>query len=135
MNTNGVNYIYLAIRRPNKPATNSTQVYNAITRSGNGNATTVTGVGFAPDTVFSATRSNNDENPWFDRLRGPTYWLKPYTTSAETVKADSLIGFDEMDGYKLGADATQAYINYSGRSYVNYALRRSPGVFDTVTYT
>src|SRR5574343_1183082 len=38
-------YIYLAIRRPNKPPTSGTQVYNAIARTGTGAAATVTGGG------------------------------------------------------------------------------------------
>ncbi|TRZ50795.1 hypothetical protein D4R99_05480, partial [bacterium] len=49
VNINNGTYVYLAIRRPNKPPTSGTQVFNAIARTGTGVAATVTGVGFAPD--------------------------------------------------------------------------------------
>lgn len=55
---NGYTYIYMAIRRPNKPPTLGTQVYNAIARTGTGAAATVNGVGFAPDLVIPQARSN-----------------------------------------------------------------------------
>ena len=50
-------YIYTVIRRPNKPPTSGTQVYNVIARTGTGAAATVTGVGFAPDLVIAAERA------------------------------------------------------------------------------
>ena len=128
-------FIYLAIRRPNKPPTSGTQVYNAIARTGTGAAATVTGVGFAPDLVASKTRNVIISHGWFDRLRGALQRLSTNSTNTETVGAGgSLTGFDNMGGVILGSDPDST-INASGATYINHFFRRAKGFFDIVCYT
>ena len=57
VNANGNSYIYCAIRRPDKVPVSSSEVYKGIARTGNGVATNVTGVGFAPDMLTTRTRT------------------------------------------------------------------------------
>lgn len=131
-------YIYIAIRRgPMKVPTVGTTVLNAITRSGNSTATTVTGVGFAPDLVFEAARTNSGGNNWvwFDRLRGGALGLSSDNTGAEftnsaVIQSDSLS--TTMDGFRI---QTANPINASGNTYVYYPLKRAPSFFDEVCYT
>lgn len=124
-------YIYLAIRRPNKPPTVGTQVYNAIARTGTGAAATVTGVGFAPDLVSLHSRSGTTGGRWEDRLRGATIELVPETTAAETTVAQSITSFS-MDGFALGTDGDW---NTNTATYINHCFKRAPGVFDVVIST
>lgn len=124
-------YIYLAIRRPNKPPTSGTQVYNAIARTGTGAAATVTGVGFAPDMILSNPRDQGSGKHLFDRLRGKNNYLMPNGANAEdTSFSNTLTSFD-MDGFSVGADST-ATINWSGHTIINWCFRRAPGFFDVV---
>ena len=128
--------IYLAIRRPNKPPTTGTQVYNAIARTGTGAAATVTGVGFAPDLVMPQARTG--ASIWgahfWDRLRGAIPNLNSSSTVAErTADTTALTAFG-MDGVAVGSDST-FYINNTGYTYINHFFKRAPGVLDQVCYT
>ena len=126
----GTTFIYLAIRRPNKPPTVGTQVYNAIARTGTGAAATVTGVGFAPDLVMPQARSNIQGAWWFDRLRGATKTLISHVPDAE-ASSEGVKSFD-MNGVGLG---TNFGANGAGWTYINHFFKRAPGVFDEVCYT
>jgi hypothetical protein len=131
----GATYIYIAIRRgPMKTPTVGTGVYTEVPRTGTGAVASVTGVGFAPDLVVGKRRSADDEPIWFDRLRGATNYLYSSATDAEATDANSLTSFD-MDGFTLGTDVSWGKINFSGRTYANWAFRRAPGFFDVVAYT
>lgn len=132
-NTNGSTYIYCAIRRPNKPATSGTQVYNAIARTGTGAAATVSGVGFAPDLIISKDRNNQSNRSLWDRLRGPSRNFYTNTAGAEFTGTAFVTAFG-MDGINVGTDAIDL-INYSDIPYINHFFRRAPGVFDEVAYT
>lgn len=123
-------YIYLAIRRPNKPPTTGTQVYNAIARTGTAAAATVTGAGFAPDLVIAQSRSISAGDVFYDRLRGQTKSLFSYNTATELSASDGITSFN-IDGISLGADSV-GQINQSGVAYINWLYRRAPGVFDVV---
>lgn len=129
------NWIYLAIRRPNKPPTTGMQVYNAIARTGTGAAATVTGVGFAPDLVMSKIRNASSVGTGlFDKLRGPKQILLSYLTIAEYGTTDTVLSLD-MDGVSLGVDGSQAVINSSGGyNYINHFFRRAPGFMDEIPY-
>lgn len=126
--------IYLAIRRPNKPPTTGTEVYNAIARTGTGAAATVTGVGFAPDLVKVGGRNLPSGNVWFDRLRGAKTYLSSQNTYQEVTNSNSVLSYD-MGGCTFGAD-TAGDVNLSGGyNYINHFFRRAPGFFDVVCYT
>jgi len=126
-------YIYLAIRRPNKPPTSGTQVYNAITRTGTGAAATVTGVGFAPDMVQIQARTGDValNPPLIDRLRGGLKFLVSTTTGVEQGLGVSAFG-STMDGMTLGGDNET---NRSTATYIDHFFRRAKGFFDVVCDT
>ena len=129
-------YIYTVIRRPNKPPTSGTQVYNAIARTGTGAAATVTGVGFAPDLVHSFRLDQTSQYKGFcDRLRGKDNFLRTSQTSAEqdTSGSPALTAFTN-DGIVLGSDAGYGYIN-AGSPYINLFFRRAVGVMDQVCWS
>lgn len=127
-------YIYLAIRRPNKPPTTGTEVYNAIARTGTGAAATVTGVGFAPDLHFARDRQGVNHSIFTDKLRGSSSQLRPQLTNPELAYTDEVTAFLN-NGINLGSSATGAYSNWSSFSYINHFFKRAPGVFDVVCYT
>lgn len=129
-------YIYMAIRRPNKPPTSATQVYNAIARTGTGAAATITGVGFAPDLVFAENRNGGQNWDWCDRLRGRTNYLQSNATNAESTGSTTTqdVTSFNMDGISVGT-GSNSNININGGLMINQLFKRAPGVFDEVCYT
>jgi hypothetical protein len=137
INQSGLTYIYIAIRRgPMRTPTTGTSVYNTINRTGNGTATAVTGVGFSPDLVVATERAHTTSfaNTFYDRQRGALKGLASNNTNSESSNANSLTGFDAMNGINLGPEGG-ASINYSGLGYTNWMFKRAPGFFDVVCYT
>jgi len=127
----GDTYIYLAIRRPNKPPTTGTQVYNAIARTGTGAAATVTGVGFAPDLHLGQTRSVGGNHQVFtDRLRGAASGLASNSTAAESSFVNYLSSLNQNGISYVGANG-----NDSSWTFINHFFRRAPGFMDVVCYT
>lgn len=130
----GATYIYLTIRRQNKPPTIGTQVYNAIARTGTGAAATVTGVGFAPDLLITYCRNATTSQGVWDKLRGGD---KPLITSGvlaeQSPTATSLTSLD-MNGITVGTDSS-GFINNSSSPYINHFFKRAPGVLDQICYT
>ena len=129
--------IFVAIRRPNKPPTVGTQVYNAIARTGTGAAATVTGVGFAPDLALHRARLDTVVTPanmWQDRLRGISQYLKSNNTNGEFADTAGILSLT-MDGMTVGTDTSEANVNINTATYINHFFRRAPGVFDEVCYT
>lgn len=128
--------IYLAIRRPNKPPTSGTQVYNAIARTGTGANISDNTVGFAPDLLIIKDRSAVQVPTFFDRLRGKMVGLYSSSTNAEQLSADAtkdVVSFD-MNGATIGVNS-QFNINQLADTYIDYFFKRAPGVFDEVCYT
>ena len=126
-------YIYIAIRRPNKPPISGTQVYKGIAWTGTGAAATVTGVGFAPDIMISVSRVGVWGAFINDRLRGPSQQLAPYITNAEWTAATAVTGFT-MDGATLGADAS-VNSTVNSATYIHHFFKRAPGFMDVVCYS
>ena len=131
VNTSGSTYIYLAIRRHNKPPTTGTQVYNAIARTGNDGTATFTGVGFAPDLSLTKSRTEGGRHTHlFDRLRGASKKLSTGDTAAESL-LNGVTSFG-MDGVTVGTDSD---LNASSQNYINHFFKRAPGFFDVVCDT
>lgn len=80
------------------------------------------------------TGSFTNGNAWWDRIRGSLLALRTTATSLPTSSTNSVTAYTNT-GVTLGADGSNAWINYSPTSYVNYFLGRAPGFFDTVCYT
>ena len=134
INNNGDTYIYMAIRRPNKPPTSGTQVYNAIARTGTGSAGTVTGVGFALDLLITSDRSQSFFTCPEDRLRGAGNYLITGGTNSSGVEGTNagISGFDTMDGFRVGVGNIG---NASTYNFINWCFKRAPEVFDQICYT
>lgn len=129
--------IYLAIRRPNKPPTSGTQVYNAIARAGTGAATRLTGVGFSPDLVLTQSRNlagaTNGASAG-SRLQGTAYLRTRSTGVEQLLPSTSLSGW-LMDGISLAGSSGEFNDSMNGNTYINWFFRRAPGVLDVVCYT
>ena len=132
--TSGQTYIYLAIRRPNKPPTSGTQVYNAIARTGTGKTSggtlVVSGVGFPPDVAIAKGRTGIESWANVERIRGSSS-LGFSTTSGENTNC---ILYLEQDGYKMTQDASANW-DLLNMPYINHFFRRATGFFDIVCYT
>lgn len=123
-------YIYLAIRRPNKPPTLGTQVYNVLSTNKAQVTQNVNGLGFAPDFALMHPGTGNAGGHFmFDRLRGNDMPLYTNATTAESGLAGTLCWFSTtMDGIRWG--------DYGAYYYgTDHFFRRAPGVFDEVCYT
>jgi hypothetical protein len=127
-------FIYIAIRRgPMKVPTSGTSVYNAISRTGTGSATSVTGVGFPPSLMISHSRDVGTNNVASnDRLRGASQTVNTNTTGAEFTSS-ALLSLDQ-DGFSVSSVASGPY-NSSGQTNVNWFFQRAPSFFDEVCYT
>lgn len=126
----GNTYVYMAIRRTNKPPTSGTQVYNAIARTGTGATANITGVGFAPDLVLNNQRTTGNGTYWNDRLRGGLPFLTSATTAAENTSFTAVTY--GMDGMTVGADNI---VNRNAEPMLHSFFKRAPEVFDVVCYT
>ena len=129
----GTTYIYMTIRRPNKPPTSGTQVYNAIARTGTGTVATVTGVGFAPDLVSTTARSIDLITHFHSRLIGAGKTLQTSTAIAEGSYTNGVTAFTS-DGITLGAEAG-GQINTVLIPMIDHFFRRAPGFMDIVCWT
>lgn len=131
-------YIYTVIRRPNKPPTTGTQVYNAILNTGTDVTKVTSSLGLVPDLVIDKARTGTSLDSYFiDRLRGSgnssTQVLDTSSTGAEwTMSAGYGIGMDRSDGTLQLLISTA---NANPKTYVLHGLKRAPGFFDVVCYT
>jgi hypothetical protein len=130
INAGASTYIYMAIRRPNKPPTTGTQVYtNAIQTTGITPTTSTTG--FVTDLIIQSQSPSATNKFWSDRLRGTTSNNYAYvisnSTSVEATGTGGGIGLDNNTGFSnnlIGMNPTY-----------NWNFKRAPGFFDVVCYT
>jgi hypothetical protein len=134
LNDSGSTYIYMAIRRPNKPPTTGTQVFGLNARTGTGANATVTG-GQTDDAVLVKNRGSAVGDLFASRLTGINY-IETSSTAAEVVPANLTIlqanPWDVMDGVKVGTTST--ITNASTNTFINYFFKRALGFFDEVCY-
>jgi len=130
------NYIYIAIRRPNKPPTTGTSVFSPTVATPTSAGNTVT-TGFPVDLTMSDQLSGafNYGNMALDRLRGDTTTsyalLQTDGPSAELSGTGGGLGFDNNTGY---VDLFNYYWGIrTPNTYWNF--RRAPTFFDEVCYT
>ncbi|MGZ3775548.1 MAG: DUF7483 domain-containing protein [Pseudobdellovibrionaceae bacterium] len=125
--------IYLAIRRPNKPPTSGTQVYNAVALSnGSDAAGSNSSVGFPADMLFARYRGAGVSPIISNCMSGIKGGCYSNSTAAET----SDVGFIEsltMNGFNwLAGDIAS---NSGWPNKIFHFFRRAPGVFDVVAYS
>ena len=118
MNSSGQTYVYMAIRRPHKPPTAGTDVFNTSEAVG----TPRFQAPFVTDMMIGLGK-NGYNNKVFNRLTG--------TQHMELVNTNAEITFSNMTwDYMNGAGE-----NFTSSTFFAYMFRRAPGFFDAVTYT
>lgn len=148
INNSSNTYIYVAIRRPNKPPTVGTQVFQPTVYTGTNVNNRLVNTTIAPDLAIA--RQRNDAvlagSVVGDRLRGQPYLLTG-STAAEVTSATALdqqivsateygTAFSSMSGFYVGTDATaKLNVNTTANNHVAWAFKRAPGFFDMVCYT
>lgn len=120
-------YIYMAIRRPHKPASEfaATDLYKASTQAF---TTSFVTTGFPVDLVFTNWRDTANYKRVIDRIRGDNVAFATDLGGTAEENPSSYWEFDHSTGFGLV---------YSG-SLSNYQLhlfRRAPGFLDIVGYT
>ena len=125
-------YIYMAIRRPNKPPTSGTQVYAPVTYTGDGTTSRIITTGIITDLIIGGNRIGDNSGPGCvnDRLRGQALTITNSTLSESVNSAYPT--FDLMTGYNNLANGGN--FNYTGYSYIRWAFKRAPGFFDEVCF-
>jgi hypothetical protein len=123
VNNGGNTYIYVAIRRPNKPPTTGTQVFLPVAQTGEA----AFNIGFPVDTVLERDRGGS-VGYVSDRLRGGSVALYTDLTNAETGGGPAY--FDSA-----GGTFRATFVGGPSPSVVYWNFRRAPGFFDTVCYS
>ena len=138
INESGKSYIYIAIRRPTKPITDRTKLYNAISRTGTDADAEVTNVGFPPDLVITKNVNvNGYQIPVRDRIRGYKSLVLTHDNRGENLNTTQGLTEFTQNGFNVGADESGSYsntTNNNGQTYLNWCFRRSTGFFDIVEY-
>lgn len=148
-------YIYLAIRIPNKPPTSGTEVFQPVTYTGTNTDNRLVNTGIKTDMAWFRMRTGSGTGyEGFvvgDRLRGQA-WLKTAVAQAETTTADGLdqqivstteygTAFSSMTGVWVGnntgalASSVNINANTTTNNHIVEAFKRAPGFFDVVCYT
>ena len=130
-NKSGDTYVYVAIRRSNKPPTNISQVF----QSNNAQTTAIT-TPFVNDWVFARWTNLQSDGYLYDRVRGiepiasnnqnVSYNLRTNLTNAQTSNTSAISEMSER-GYN-----TDNAFNGSVTTYYN--ISRRPKFFDIVSY-
>lgn len=120
-------YIYMTIRRPNKPPTSGTQVYNGVLVNSSVSAQTVDAT-FASDLVVKDYRNLINGAMWFDRLRGYRESFSPRLLSSSEAEGMT------SDVY-TGSQTTITEVGIGvGYMSVDWFFRRAPTFFDIVCH-
>lgn len=127
--TASATHIYLAIRRPNKPPTSGTQVFEVLSTNKAQTTQNVAGT-LPPDlAIFHPMLGNTGNHHFYDRLRGSDLPLYSNLTNAESGLVGTLAVFGAIqNGIRWGDFSPY----WNGNAHI---FRRAPGVFDQVCYT
>ena len=120
-------YIYMAIRRPNKPPESGSEVFAIDKRTGDAGGTTYLSTGFDVDMAI-AGRTDLFSSYLGARLTGSGQALRPALTNAEDTTP--CFDFDVSRGIEVIGNGTNG-----NDPYINWFFRRAPGFFDVVCYT
>jgi hypothetical protein len=122
--TAGDEYIYMAIRRPNKPAEEfePEELFNTV--QGESTITTPSfNLGLSPDMAWEVNPSAGSENYIGSRLQGAEHM---FANNSSAAVPNTNITWDHMNGWVEG---------FNGSSDYNaWGFKRAPGFFDVVTY-
>jgi hypothetical protein len=115
-------FIYMAIRRPNKPPTSGTQVFSPIALTTTLGTTFTTG--FATDFFFESFRTAG----WDQRTRSRL-------TGTPLLLTNTTVGAADDGGNVKWDNNTVTLGTASGYPMVFECFKRAPGFFDVVCYT
>ena len=123
VNASGETYIYIAIRRPHKPAESGSEVFAVDTADSTVEPYFVSN--FTVDAVISRDNKNTATNNRMTSRLTQARTMYTDVTNAESSNTNSM--FDYMNGYRsgTGTDAND----------IAWMFKRSPGFFDVVCYT
>jgi len=124
-NSTGSTYIYIAIRRPHKPASEFAAA-DLFTPASQNFQPGIISAGFPIDLIWHARQGTANYKRLFDRLRGPTKGF--YTDQNNADVTHSLFGFDNMTGFEILPGTT-----IDAWSWMMF--RRAKGFLDIVPYT
>ena len=122
VNANGDTYIYVAIRRPNKPPEAATDVFAIDTAGATSPTPPLYTSGFPADFQMRFD-TNSGNRVWHSRLQG-IYSMSPAGTAPES-SASSLI-WDYQNGWSSGTSVES--------NVYSYMFRRAPSFMDVVSY-
>ena len=124
-------YIYMAIRRPNKPPTDATEVFDVGLRSGS-SSDAKTNSSILTDMTFVLRKDSNGEyNGISSRLTGQ-YTLMLNNTSSHTTGWMSDTSYPW--GYMTGAMINNGNGAGNTGNLIDFSFKRAPGFFDVVAY-
>ena len=128
-------YIYMAIARPHKPASEfaATDLFEPVEYTGNGVTGRQIGSTVSPDSyIMTSTNTEDTLYPmWGSKLQGNATRLTTSRTDAEYSSTSYNYSFGE---FHKGIYARGSDVNGSGEDYITYLLRRAKGYFDVVAY-
>ena len=132
VNGSTVEYVYMAIRRPNKPAEEfeSLELF-AISESAGTTSDKPISTGFPVDLGIFSRTTGGVVGKVFDRLRGGSRQLSIPDTTKEYAANDS-VQFDDNSGVTV--EGNMSGVNDASSSLIDFFWRRAPGFFDVVTY-
>ena len=120
-NSYGGSWIYMAIRRPHKPASEfAATALLGLDKPTSGNKITP---GFPAD--FGFTHNTTGTGAWYVGARLTQGSYNDFS-SAGAESSHANYSWDSM---------TQFFTGYAWADYMSYGFRRAPGFFDVVTYT
>ena len=124
VNQSGGTYIYVAIRRPHKPPTAGTDVFDIANDTESQPEFT-----FPPDTMWVLDRqASSGDYPWVaTRLLGANRFG---LCEASAMQSDTSFSSPSMNG-----ENNTYGTSWSSSRYLPYGLKRAPGFLDIVTYT
>lgn len=143
-------YVYMAIRRPNKPPTSGSGVFALNTATANGSAVAgavnLTGQSNSGasrvDLALLAARTGTVYFLFADRLRGMQSSSSSSSSSYNTGVLDTASTAAETSTsivyQRTGLENFEDFVSYysaTNLSRVGYAFKRAPGFFDVVCYT
>ena len=127
------NYIYVAIRRPQKVPEAGTEIFfpNAYTGNATAGRELAASAGFPHDLMVNQGRSAAYEPLVFDRVRGFKRRLYTYLTSAAGNVGTNVITRFNQAGHTVGTDAD---VNASSATYITHYFRRARKFMDIISY-
>ena len=131
INQSGATYIYIAIRRPHKPPTAGTEVFDVGLRSGS-SSDAKTNSSILTDMSFILRRDSSSEyNGISSRLQGVNNLFLSNTGSEGTGWLDSNTPWAHMTGIMINGSNGAANTG----NLIDFSFKRAPGFFDVVAYT